>query len=294
MRRREKDYLLRHDTHYVDMTIDELDQIAAQLEAATISGEDKTRFIFLLNNYRRDFLALVKQNERISRLHDQMLIAVSEIDDLVEVNVNDADQAMTAMRLDIDDSTARSEQALMWVVVVATLLGIFLGFAITLPIARPLRRMAGLLDQLASEEPVERVRFFPGGRDEVNAMAGSVNAMADHKLGFLAWWEASMREADACGRFEALIQEPHSVEDRQDAEEEFRQAVLARKELLWQQYSKMHQHVDRIIDKTEGLLKHTRSGNTEIELNTIRYSARSVQTILEMASAPEIWKRATR
>ena len=201
---------------------------------------------------------------------------------------------MNAMRLSIDDATAHSEGVLLWVVVVATLLGIFLGFAITLPIARPLRRMAGLLDHLASEEPVERVRFFPGGRDEVNAMAGSVNAMADHKAGFLAWWEASMREADACGRFEELVKTPHSAEDRQGVEEEYRQAVLARRELLWEQYNQMHHFVERIIAGTESLLKHSKSGGTDIELNSIRYSARTVQTILEMASAPEIWKHATR
>ena len=294
VRRREKDYLLRHDTQYVDMAIDELDQIVLQLEAATISAEAKQRFIFLLGNYRRDFLALVKQNEHISRLHQQMLVAVSEIDELVETNVSNADQAMTAMRLSIDESTVSSERALLWVVVVATLLGIFLGFAITLPIARPLRRMAGLLDHLASEEPVERVHFYPGGRDEVNAMAGSVNAMADHKAGFLAWWEASMREADACGRFEELVKKPHSAADRQGAEEEYRQAVLARRELLWEQYNQMHHFIERIIARTEGLLKHSRSANTDIELNSIRYSARTAQTILEMASAPEIWKSSTR
>ena len=76
VRRREKDYLLRDDTQYVNMTIDQLDQIAAQVEAASISAGDKKRFISLLDNYRRDFLALVKQNEHISRLHKQMLAAV--------------------------------------------------------------------------------------------------------------------------------------------------------------------------------------------------------------------------
>ena len=59
--------------------------------------------------------------------------------------------------------------------------------------------MAGMLDQLAYEEPSQRLPFHPGGRrDEVNLMAGSVNTMADNKSRFIDWWKSSMRETVAC------------------------------------------------------------------------------------------------
>ena len=291
VRRREKDYLLRDDKKYVDMAIGELDQIAAQVKTSAISDADKTRFTFLLDNYRRDFLALVEQNDRIGRLNDQMLVVVSEIVGLVEANVKSADRAMNATRANIDEVTTRNEQAMFWVVVVATLLGVFLAFSITVSIVRPMRRMAGLLDRLASEQPADRVPFFPGGRDEVNLMAGSVNAMADHKAGFIDWWKATMREADACERLQELMRQPRALDERLQVEEELRQSVLARKELLREQHQSIHRLVDRIIDRAEVLLEDARPGSNEVALNTIRYSARSVQTKLEMVSGLEIGQK---
>lgn len=291
LRRREKDYLLRHDTKYVDMAIDELRDIAVQVDTSLVSGEDKARFTSLLKNYRGDFLALVEQNQRIDTLNAQMLIAVSAVAALVVDNVSSSEQAMTAMRLNTDSDAADSERAMLWIVVFASLLGIVLAWVITVQIVRPLRRMNALLDQLASEEPAERIHFYLDSRDEINAMAGSVNAIADHKVGFMAWWKASMREAEACGRIEQLMAEPHSAQLRQDAEDEMREALTARKKLLWQQYDKMYQLIERIVDSVGQLQRHPGPGHAEIELNTIRYSARSVQTILEMASTPEIWQR---
>jgi methyl-accepting chemotaxis protein len=289
VRRREKDYLLRHDKQYVRMAISELDRIAAQVEGAAISQAHKTRFTGLLENYRRDFLALVAQDDRISHLSDDMSRAVAEIVGMVEDNVRAAGEAMNAMRIRIDETTDRSELAMLWVTVVATLLGIFLAFAITLPIVRPLRKMAGLLDQLASEDPVEqRMPFFPEGRDEVNAMAGSVNTMMDHKANFMDWWKAAMRETDACERLTELMRTPGSTADRKDAEQELMRAILARKELLWEQYHKVHQLNDWIVDRVEGLLRDAPPKRSETALNTIRYSAKAVRTIMEMASAPKI------
>ena len=116
--------------------------------------------------------------------------------------------------------------------------------------------------------------------------------MADHKADLIAWWKATMREVDACERLRELMQTPHSTADRPEAEDELRQSILARKELLWEQYQNMHQFVERIIKSAEGLLKHARPGQTQNALQTMHYSARSMQTILEMASAPEICKRA--
>jgi HAMP domain-containing protein/CHASE3 domain sensor protein len=291
VRRREKDYLLRHDKKYVDMALGELDQITAQVKTSAIADEDRTRFTFLLDNYRQDFRALVQQNDRITRLNKEMLAAVSKIVALVEVNVKIADQAVVSTRKSVDEVTARNEQVMLWVVVLATLLGIFLAFTITVSIVGPLLRMAGLLDQLASEEPAERVPFFSGGRDEVNAMAGSVNAMADHKARFIDWWKATMREADACGRLQELVKNQGGSAQLTEAKAELRQSVGARRELLQEQYQNMHQLIDRILERTETLLQDARPGATEVALNTVRYSARTVQTLLLMASAPEIWKR---
>jgi len=293
VRRREKDYLLRLDTKYVDMAIAQLDGIAAQVKTSGIPESDKPRFAYLIDNYRRDFKALVDQNDRIARLNREMLATVTEIVGLVEENVRVADKAVYATRQSVDQTTSRNEQAMLWVVVLATALGVFLAFAITVSIVRPLLRMAGLLDQLASEEPAERVPFFAGGRDEVNAMAGSVNAMADHKARFISWWKATMREADACERLQQLLNGPASSQEFSEARSELRESVGARRELLKEQFQNMHQLNDRIIERAETLLEDARPGAAEVALNTIRYSARSAQTLLVMASAPETLQHAS-
>jgi hypothetical protein len=170
------------------------------------------------------------------------------------------------------------------VVVLATLLGIFLAFAITVFIVRPLLRMAGLLDQLAAEGPAERAPFFPGGRNEVNAMA-------NHKAPFIDWQRVNIREADACERLQQLVNSPDASVELPEAQVELRQLVAARKNLVPAQYQNAHQLIDRILDITETLLEDPRPGANEVALNTIRYSARSVRTLLLMASAREIWKR---
>jgi HAMP domain-containing protein len=291
LRRREKDYLLRHDNTYVDMAMAQLDEIEVQVASSNVTETYKTQFEELLRFYRRDFLALVEQNDSISELHDDMMAVVAEISSLIETNVGSAELAMADMRLSIDQSTTHSEKVMFWIVALATLLGILLTIAITYTIAHPLRKMSGLLDQVAAEEPAERMPFYPGGRDEVNAMAGSVNAIADHKTRFIAWWKASMREADAYASIEKLISEPHAIEFRHEAEDELRQAVKARKQLLWRQFDKLYQLSDQIVDSAKQLLQDYGQGTAQDELNRIRYSARSMQAILEMASAPEILQR---
>ena len=287
VRRREKDYLLRDDKRYVDMALAELDRIAAQVQTSVIGESDKTRFTYLIDNYRRDFKALVDQNDRIARLHREMLARISEIVGLVEENVRASDEVATTTRQGVDEVTARNEQALLWVVVLASVLGVFLAVTITISIVRPLLRMAGLLDQLAAEEAAERVPFYPGGRDEVNAMAGSVNAMADHKARFIAWWKATMREADACDRLQELVQGDSKVVELSQAQLDLKESVAARRELLHDQYQTMHQYIDRIIERSDTLLEEARPGASEVALNTIRFAARSVQTLLVMTSAPD-------
>ncbi len=287
VRRREKDYLLRYDDQYVDMALGQLGEIESQVKAATIADRDKTRFLDLSKNYRRDFLALVEQNGHIGQLNDAMRAAVTKIEDLVRQNVENANLAMDATRAGVDVTTDRNERMILWIVIVATVLGILFAFAITLPIVRPLRAMAGLLDRLATEEPAERIPYFPGGRDEVNEMAGSVNTMADHKAGFIAWWRNAMRESAACERLESLLEEVGATQELEAAKRELRQALQARKKLLWEQYHKVHQLNGWIVERAESLLDDSPSQRAEIALNTIRYSAKSVQTILETAAFPE-------
>lgn len=291
LRRREKDYLLRDDRIYVDMALAELNRIQARIEPSAISVDQKKHLLELLKNYRRDFLALVEQNELIDRMTTEMNLAEAEITKLIESNVEAANQTMRRMVTEIEASSEKKEQLMLWSVAVATLLGVLFAVSITLRIVRPLRSMAGMLDQLAYEEPSQRLPFHPGGRDEVNLMAGSVNTMADNKSRFIDWWKSSMRETVACEDLIKSMENPTADPARENAEREFRETLSARRKLLFEQYRKLYDLNSAILDNAESLRHEVHVGQTQTSINTISHSARSLNSILEMILFQEHEKR---
>lgn len=287
LRRREKDYLLRHDKKYVDMVQQELERIHVLVEPSTISTEQKTLFLTLLKNYQRDFLALVEQNDQIDRITIEMNQTVDKTTQLLSQHVATANQIMEQMEHEIGISSAKKEAFMLWSVAFATIMGILFAISITQHIVRPLRSMVGMLDQLAYEEPDERIPFHPNARDEINAMAGSVNTMADNKARFIYWWKSSMRESDACENMESVLDKASDDPARIEAEQEFQDALVARHELLFQQYHKLHSLSGGVIEQAKLLQKIGHFGKSQISINAIRYSASSMQSILEMVAFQE-------
>ncbi|MCU7816965.1 MAG: HAMP domain-containing protein [Candidatus Thiodiazotropha sp. (ex Rostrolucina anterorostrata)] len=292
LRRREKDYLLRDDKGYVTMALQGLERIRTQVDGSMISVQDKAMITHLMENYQRDFKALVEQNDRIDKITDEMKKTVSEIALLVEDNVVSANQMMNQMASNINTSSRARESLMLWIAAGAVLLGVFFAVTITLRIVHPLRRMAGLLDQLAYEEPAERMPFVHGSRDEVNAMAESVNTMADHKVRFIAWWKMSMEEADACERLEEAMMDVSvgsktSSVEVQDAEKELLSAIINRRGLLSEQYREISRLNSGIAERAERLLEKHPGGESEVSINTICHLAKSIRNILEMTTMPD-------
>lgn len=287
LRRREKDYLLRHDKEYVDMALQELNRIQTVVESSTVNDEQKTHFLSLLKNYHQDFLALVDKNDNIERLTKDMDSAVSEITALVKENVATANLVMDKMEAEITISAAEKERFMLWSVALATLLGIIFAVSITLRIARPLRSMTGILDRLAYEEPTERLPFHPGARDEINAMAISVNTIADNRSRFIDWWKNSMNEADACEHLEQILQKAADDSERESAVHQFRDALTAGHAILEQQHHKLQDLNGTIIKKAETLQQEGLSGQIYIDISSIRHSSRSMKNILDMISFQE-------
>jgi HAMP domain-containing protein len=221
LRRREKDYLLRLDKRYVDMALAEHQKILDQVQAAEIADDDKARLTELLADYRRDFLALVAQNDRIDELSEEMKKAADQVFPLVAATVREAEQRTAQATRLLNESARSDERIMLWAVLVASLLGIFFAVIITLRITRPVIRMAGLLDRLAYEDPAERMPSVPGGRDEINAMAESVNQIADHKARLVSWWKTSMQELEAARDLQLTRQGAGEKEAISDAEQAF-------------------------------------------------------------------------
>lgn len=198
MRRREKDYLLRGDTHYVAMVDTIGAEIESRVQASSLPRDERSALGALLAGYLRDFHALVEQNARIEELTADMDQAAARISPLVEANLETATAAMQARATELAESSAERAHWSLIIAAIAPVLGLLLAVLITSRIVLPVRRMAGLLDRLTRENPSERIATDPAGRDEVNAMGIAVNTLLDHKARFFDWWRSSMQEAIAC------------------------------------------------------------------------------------------------
>nr|WP_240906036.1 HAMP domain-containing protein [Thiorhodococcus mannitoliphagus] len=228
LRRREKDYLLRRDAEYVAMVDRIAADIRSQVRASGIADDEKDRLDALLAAYERDFHALVEQDARIASLMQQMDEAVASITPLAQENLRQARARMQEMSARIDATSAEKARLSLGVAAAALALGAILALVITRRIVRPVRDMAGLLDRLTHENPTERIATDPKGRDEINAMAISLNTMADHKATFFHWWRSSMQEAIALRDLSA----GSGLDERDEATEELRLAAMSKLQQL--------------------------------------------------------------
>lgn len=242
LRRREKDYLLRGDAEYIGM----VDSIAAgirdQVRASRIADDEKARLDALLAGYERDFHALVDQNARIAQLMLQMDEAVASITRLAQENLRQARTQMREMSAEIDATSVEKARLSLGVAAGALVLGVLLAVLITGRIVRPVREMAGLLDRLTHENPTERIETDPKGRDEINAMAMSLNTMADHKATFFHWWRSSMQEAIALRDLSASS----AQDERDEATEELRLAAMSKLQQLNGIKGKIQREAERV------------------------------------------------
>ena len=279
MRRREKDYLLRGDPAYIRQVQDIAALIRGQIGTAPIAAEDQSQLSALLANYERDFLALVAQNDLIAGLTLGMDQAARDMEPLARQNLEQADQAMVEESARLVVATQRQGRSNLLVVLGAVVLGILFTFFLTRRIVRPVREMAGLLNRLTHESPNERIATLPRSRDELNAMAQSLNTLADHRTRFVQWWKAAMREATALRNLHQAAGE----DIRDQALEEIRQAALAQVQQLNGMRGELLKQADQ-IDQGCQRLRQARPGTLAPEVAQLAESARTIRTLLEVTA----------
>lgn len=196
LRRREKDYLLRHDKQYVRMAQEEIQTLHSQVAQSGISPGNKQKFSTLLDSYETDFFALVEQNDIIDRLAVEMNDAARQITQMAERNVEIADRTMRETTETINANSQTNTRLMLIVAFVALLLGISFAVFITRYITHSLHRIGTVLSRMAHSDPTERVPVT-GGRDELDAMGAAVNTMSDHMERLIAWSMATIREDDS-------------------------------------------------------------------------------------------------
>ena len=279
MRRREKDYLMRGDVGYVQEVQELVGKIRGQIAVSAIHAEDQAQLYGLLDNYEHHFLALVAQNDQVATLTQAINQAATDFAPLSRLHLDQASQDLAAESTSLTAATARQERINLLVVLGAIILGILFTLFLTRGIVRPVRQMAGLLDRLTHESPNERIPTAPGARDEINAMAESLNTLADHRTNFVKWWKAAMSEATALRK----LHEAAGPAARDAAVEELRQAVLSKLQRINRLQGQLLQHGEA-LDASVQRLRACKQGSVIVEANRLANHARELRTLLEMLS----------
>lgn len=288
LRRREKDYLLRADEQYAEMAVKQLEAIDLRIQSAGISNQNREHLTKLLQRYRDDFLSLVNQDRNISALTVQMEQAANEIVGLVKTSVQTENSAMEDLTQSINATSQQRIEWMYWIIIAAIGLGIFFTTKITGHIVKPMRRMERLLEQLTYTDFVEHVDHVEGGRDEVNAMAGFINTLADHRNRFIKWWKNSMEEDESCRQLQKVI-ENYSQQDSNVTTEinnikaELQDTMSVKKVLISKEFEEVEKLTEKILNASS-LLQHpsVSRGDVDEQGKAIHYFAELIRKSLQM------------
>lgn len=276
LRRWEKDFLLRGDESYAQRVVETARSIRAQIAASTIADADKALLTSLLRDYQRSFLVLVSRRAIIADRIGEMDAAANRVVPLIQQNVAQADQSMASRVTEITESSQASMRRGLIVVAAAIALATLFSVMIARTIVRPVRQMAGLLDDLAFGTPTGRVPTVAGGRDEINAMGESLNALMDHRANFLEWWKASMNEVTALRNLAAASTEA----ERDEANRELYAAEIATVQQINAIRGRLLQHSERLVE----VARRARTGSGKLsadDATALEHSARGVAVLLE-------------
>jgi methyl-accepting chemotaxis protein len=290
LRRREKDYLLRGNEQYVQMVLTQISAIEERIQNSSVSAEERKRFTTLLHRYRKDFLALIEQNQLIAELTTQMEETASQVTSLVNSNVAAANQAMADLIGQINLRVHERTVWMMWVIALAIGFGILFTIKITSLIVRPMREMTAVLEKLTHTELITPIRHFEGGRDEVNHMAGFINTLVDQRNRFIRWWRNSMNQEEACSQLRSILQRP--IDD--DAEtiteiDKLHQSLAAtmdeRKRLIAGETQEVGKQTEKILACSAKLLHPSIGrGDVDEQAKMIYYAAEMIKRHLEILS----------
>ncbi len=281
LRRWEKDFLLRGGEVYASKLVETARTMRAQIAESPLPLADKAMLISLLRDYQRSFLVLVSQRASIVTLTREMDAAANQVAPLITANVDQANQMMAARVAEIAETSQASVRLGLIVTACAIALGILLAVFITARIVRPVRQMAGLLDDLAYGTPTARVPTVPGGRNEINAMGESLNALLDHRATFLGWWKASMAELSAKRDLDSATTEAA----RDEAITELRAASIAKVQQLNAIRGRLMLHARRMVDVSQRI--GSNGGIPAEDAKALEHAAQGMETLLEVLAADE-------
>ncbi|MBF0195710.1 MAG: hypothetical protein HQL71_14200, partial [Magnetococcales bacterium] len=137
------------------------------------------------------------------------------------------------------------------------------------------------LGQLSHGDPADRVPFF-GGRNEVDAMAGAVNTLADHQERTTAWHAASFRyDCAVLNRDVAAESDPKTIES---AQSELQKSRESRHMLLASIRDEINTLMDGILHSVDETSKSDTGTQKRRHIDNIHKNAQDLLDIVEIIS----------
>jgi CheY-like chemotaxis protein/signal transduction histidine kinase/HAMP domain-containing protein len=175
IRRHEKDYLIRGDKQYVDLTHQAVANLLKEFRLSGIGGEHIADLKETLKAYSANFDELVAENRALTVLDDQLTIkykavqqVVTELDDLSHAQIMAAQRRSTSL-------TNRFSRLAIAICLVAVVVGIFLSLLITNSITHPLSLFMAAVKRMRDGDYTSRVNIE--SRDEIGRLGEMFNQM---------------------------------------------------------------------------------------------------------------------
>ncbi|MBF0159190.1 MAG: EAL domain-containing protein [Magnetococcales bacterium] len=181
IRRHEKDYLLRHEQRYIDMLLQTVAELKAEISTLKKLSRDSKSLQQALNHYTQAFLELVESDRQIDDWQQQMEQISDQITPLMDQYVQDGKNQSSQLSTNIDQQL-RMQSAWSWFWI---LLALIIGSALVVLLIQRLNH-----DQKKLVEQEERMRAFMNAAVDGVVMINergviqSVNASMEQIFGY--------------------------------------------------------------------------------------------------------------
>lgn len=176
LRRNEKDFMLRLDMSYVATFDKNLALMQDSIAASSYNTEIKRALQSRLDDYRRDFHALVggEQEKGLSSNEGVM----GRMRDTVHQTETALTELETSLKAEVDEVKTRTQWtvALVSLAILVVVIGVM--FLLARAILTPINQLRAVMDQVRSKEDLT-LRAAVNGRDEVAFMASNFNRLLE-------------------------------------------------------------------------------------------------------------------
>lgn len=184
LRRHEKDFMLRNDMKYAQRFENGFSEFMATLRGSALSASMKADIDTLMQDYRRQFNALVQGQQQLGLTSKEGLMG--EVRDQVRETEAVLLALSDAIQQQIDAYRAMTQRLSSIVGLLTILIVIIMVIFVSLSISRPVKYLADLMKGISEDKDLSR-RYHFNGADEINAVGDSLNQM-------LSRFEESMYE----------------------------------------------------------------------------------------------------